>query len=323
MASGKLTGKNLRENVLDLLKSRRKEVLVGANLGGDTASLRGDGSFCVHTDPITGDTKEIGSLAIKVVLNDISAGFGEPVAVLLTLLLPESMDERDVKRIMIDAEREAENWNVEIIGGHTEFTNAVTRPIVNAVGIGKRAESYKPYTPKVGDSIVVTKNLALEGSFILAEQHASRLNLSITEKEELKGYSESTSVMREAEAVRLSGLSALMHDITEGGVIGAVAEICDIANIGIEIDLSSALVSDLTKKICDMLGINPYRLISSGSMLIITPFGQKITELLAEKGIKSTIIGSVIDDNGAYLTTDNGKIKIIAKPDELYRKIGE
>ena len=308
---------------MDLLKSRRKEVLVGANLGGDTASLLAEGSFCVHTDPITGATEEIGSLAIKVVLNDISAGFGEPIAVLLTLLLPESMDESDVKRIMLDAEREAENWNVEIVGGHTEFTDAVNRPIVNAVGIGKRAGNYKPYAPKVGDSIIVTKNLALEGSFILAEQHAKKLSLSQGELDELRHYAESTSVMREAEVVRLSGLPALMHDITEGGVLGAVAEISDIAKIGIQIELTSTLVSELTQKICDTLGVNPYRLISSGSMLIITPNGQKMSELLATKGIKATIIGKVTDDAGAYLSIANEKIKIIAEPDALYRKIGE
>lgn len=323
MASGKLTGNSLRKNVLDLLSSRRKEVLVGANCANDTASLLVEGAFCVHTDPITGATEEIGSLAIKVVLNDISAGYGEPIAVLLTLLLPETMDESDVKRIMLDAECEAQKWNVEIVGGHTEFTDAVTRPVVNAVGIGKRADAYKPYVPQVGDSVIVTKHLGLEGSFILLEQHAKKFNLTESEREEAKSYAAATSVMKEAEVVRNSGMQALMHDITEGGIMGAVAEICDIASIGMEIDPLSLPITELTQRICTTLMVNPHRLISSGSMLIITQNGKKMLDILGDSGIKATLIGRVTSDGYAYLKNDDKKLKIFAEPDELYRKIGE
>lgn len=324
MASGKLSGQSLRENVLNLLGRRRKEVLVGANLGGDCASLMGEGSFVVHTDPITGATKEIGSLAVKVVLNDISAGFGEPIALLLTLLLPENMDECDVKNIMQDAEQEAKKWNTEIIGGHTEFTDAVNRPIVNAVGIGKRAIDFKPYKPTVGDEVIITKNIALEGSFILAEQYHDRFDFSYEEEQELKKYAQNTSVMQEAAIVRNSGINAIMHDVTEGGIFGALAEICDIANVGIQISCASIPVSKLTLKICSKLDVNPYKLISSGSMIIITNRASDLCELIRNNGIEAVVIGKVIEGRNLYVLDDNGEnIKTFAERDELYRKIGE
>ena len=322
MASGKLSGKSLRENVLNLLKSRRKEVLVGATYGGDTASILSEGAFCVHTDPITGETKEIGSLAIKVVLNDISAGFGEPVAILLTILLPESADESDVKRIMLDAEEEAEKWNVEIIGGHTEFTDAVNRPIVNAVGIGIKDVNYTPYTPKAGDDVLITKSIALEGSFILAEKYENLLNLSMDEREELKEYVASTSVREEAKIVRISGIKALMHDVTEGGILGATSELCDVASIGIMLNKSDIPLSNLTQKICNILEVDPYRLISSGSMLIVTPNGRELRQALLQGGVNATFVGKVIDKKGAYIDSEETK-QIFAMPDELYRKMGE
>ena len=322
MASGKLSGKSLRENVLNLLKSRRKEVLVGATYGGDTASILSEGAFCVHTDPITGETKEIGSLAIKVVLNDISAGFGEPVAILLTILLPESADESDVKRIMLDAEEEAEKWNVEIIGGHTEFTDAVNRPIVNAVGIGIKDVNYTPYTPKAGDDVLITKSIALEGSFILAEKYENLLNLSMDEREELKEYVASTSVREEAKIVRISGIKALMHDVTEGGILGATSELCDVASIGIMLNKSDIPLSNLTQKICNILEVDPYRLISSGSMLIVTPNGCELQKALQQGGVNATFVGKVIDKKGAYIDSEETK-QIFAMPDELYRKMGE
>lgn len=322
MASGKLSGKSLRENVLNLLKSRRKEVLVGATYGGDTASILSEGAFCVHTDPITGETKEIGSLAIKVVLNDISAGFGEPVAILLTILLPESADESDVKRIMLDAEEEAEKWNVEIIGGHTEFTDAVNRPIVNAVGIGIKDVNYTPYLPKAGDDVLITKSIALEGSFILAEKYENLLNLSMDEREELKEYVASTSVREEAKIVRISGIKALMHDVTEGGILGATSELCDVASIGIMLNKSDIPLSNLTQKICNILEVDPYRLISSGSMLIVTPNGCELQKALQQGGVNATFVGKVIDKKGAYIDSEETK-QIFAMPDELYRKMGE
>ena len=322
MASGKLSGKSLRENVLNLLKSRRKEVLVGATYGGDTASILSEGAFCVHTDPITGETKDLGSLAIKVVLNDISAGFGEPVAILLTILLPESADESDVKRIMLDAEEEAEKWNVEIIGGHTEFTDAVNRPIVNAVGIGIKDVNYTPYLPKAGDDVLITKSIALEGSFILAEKYENLLNLSMEEREELKEYVASTSVREEAKIVRISGIKALMHDVTEGGILGATSELCDVASIGIMLNKSDIPLSNLTQKICNILEVDPYRLISSGSMLIVTPNGRELRQALLQGGVNATFVGKVIDKKGAYIDSEETK-QIFAMPDELYRKMGE
>ena len=323
MASGKLSGKSLRENVLNLLERRREEVLVGANLGGDCASMRMEGDFVVHTDPITGATKEIGSLAVKVVLNDISAGFGEPVAILLTLLLPENMDESDVKEIMLDAEKEAKKWDAEIVGGHTEFTDAVTRPIVNAVGVGKRTSSYKPYQVKAGDSVIMTKQIALEGSLILADTYAEKLDLSKEEKEEIKTYSALTSVATEAKIVRISGISAVMHDVTEGGIFGAIAEISEILGVGIEVDTSLIPVSELSLKISNKLGINPYKLISSGSMIIITSNADELKNQIEAEGIKATVIGSVISERGTYAIIDGKKKKIIAEPDELFRKYGE
>ena len=297
-------------------------MLVGATYGGDTASILSEGAFCVHTDPITGETKEIGSLAIKVVLNDISAGFGEPVAILLTILLPESADESDVKRIMLDAEEEAEKWNVEIIGGHTEFTDAVNRPIVNAVGIGIKDVNYTPYLPKAGDDVLITKSIALEGSFILAEKYENLLNLSMDEREELKEYVASTSVREEARIVRISGIKALMHDVTEGGILGATSELCDVASIGIMLNKSDIPLSNLTQKICNILEVDPYRLISSGSMLIVTPNGRELRQALLQGGVNATFVGKVIDKKGAYIDSEETK-QIFAMPDELYRKMGE
>ena len=322
MASGKLSGKNLRENVLDLLSSRRGEVLVGAGVASDCASLCSEGTLVVHTDPITGATKEIGSLAVKVVLNDIAAGYGEPIALLLTLLLPETMSYEDVKHIMLDAEAEATKWNAEIIGGHTEFTDAVTRPVVNAVGVGKRATNYVAYKPQIGDGIIVTKKVALEGTFILAEQYANRLNLLEDELLEIKKYSELTSVMAEAKAIRESGISACMHDITEGGVLGAVKELCDITGVGATVYVDKIPVSELTKKVTTALKVNPLRLISSGSMLIVTANATEAIKALAEANIDATLIGEITLGDARLINKENIEI-INVEPDELYRKIGD
>ena len=171
MRAGKLTGKELKDNVLSVISHRREEILNSARLGGDCARIALGADMLVHADPVTGEAVNIGSLAVEVSANDVIAAGGEPVAFLLTLILPESCDACDVKRIMTDAEREAVAWNAEIVGGHTEFSSAVTRPVVNAVAIGKAVDGWLPHTPEAGDAVVVTKTLGIEGTVILADMY--------------------------------------------------------------------------------------------------------------------------------------------------------
>ncbi len=324
MRLGKLTGKELKDYVLSNISRRRKEVIASAALGADCARIAPCGDILVHTDPITGEAVNIGSLAIEVSANDIIAGGGEPLAFLITLILPETSDISDVDRIMRDAEREAAAWDAEIVGGHTEFTDAVTRPVVNAVAIGKAVEGWKPHKPEVGDRVIVTKTLAIEGTVLLADMYSEKLGLGVSDLAELEIYRKSTGILPEGRALRLAGISCNMHDVTEGGIFGAAYELAHGYGIGIALDAEKIPFGSLSLKVCSALGADPYRLISSGSMLIIASDADAVLEALAAHGIKGTVVGSVTDGEGLTVRYPDGREEFTdISADELYRFKGE
>ena len=295
-----------------------------ASLGGDCARMALGADMLVHTDPVTGEAVNIGSLAIEVSANDVIAAGGEPVAFLITLILPESCDASDVKKIMADAEREAVAWNAEIVGGHTEFSSAVTRPVVNAVAIGKAAEGWLPHAPEAGDAVIVTKTLAIEGTVILADMFKNKLALGSSELTELERYRKSTGILPEGRALRAARIPCNMHDVTEGGIFGAVCELAAGAGVGVTLYADKVPFGALTLKVCGKLGVDPYRLISSGSMLIVARDGEAVVRALGEAGIMATAVGHVTDGEGLTVVYSDGReIHTEIQADELYRFKGE
>lgn len=327
MEIGKLPNDLLEKIIIKNINNRREEVLIRSAIGEDTAIVDLGDELCVlSTDPITGATKEIGSLAIHISCNDIATSGGEPVVVLLSILAPPSTSEKEIEDIMIQAGDTSKELNVEIVGGHTEITDAVNRIVINTTVIGKLNRNRVPKIEdvKVGDKILITKYAGIEGTTILANELEEQLVHKMgREKIEIaKNMSSMLSVVKEG---MLSGQIGVkyMHDITEGGVLGAVWEAAKATGMGVMIDEESIPFKDVTTEIGDILNIDIYRLISSGSMLIIAEEekGRKIIEKLERENIKSTIIGEITESE--ILIKKQDRICKIDPPasDELYKAL--
>lgn len=327
MEIGKLPNNILEKIVISNIKNKRKEVLVRAAVGEDNAIIDFGKDLCViSTDPITGATKNIGKLAIHISCNDVATSGAEPIGVLLTILAPPNTRENEIEEIMIDAGKAAEELNVEIVGGHTEITDAVNRIVISTTVIGKQDKDRLPRSEniEIGDKVLITKYAAIEGTSILANELESKLIDKIGKEkiEEAKNMDSMLSVVKEGLIAGGIGVN-YMHDITEGGIYGAVWEASKAINKGIMVNKSLIPVQDVTKEIAEILDIDLYRLISSGSMLIIAKENNvsKIDDELKNQGIKLTIIGEVID-KGIMLEQD-GCIGEIEAPgsDELYKAL--
>lgn len=317
MRQGKLSSSELKKNVLEVIKHRRPEIISGAALGEDCAEFFGSGKFLISTDPITGKTANLGSLAIKVASNDVIASGGEPFLAMLTIIAPITAKPSDIKIVMEDAEAEAAKMNLEIAGGHTEFSDSVNRMIASCTVIGKTNKHITATNPKIGDSIVVTKDVGLEGINIIVENLSDELGLSIEEIEEAKNYSNSLSILEEGRICRDFNVSS-MHDITEGGIFGAISEVCEGAGVGAELYVEKIPVTKLSKKVADKIGIDIYKLLSSGSLLVTTSKPGELIELLSKAKIKATEVG-VITGKLPYAVYSNGTKKLLKVcPDELF-----
>lgn len=325
MEIGKLPNEILEKIVISNIKTKRKEILVGAAIGKDSAIVDFGEEVCVmSTDPITGATKDLGSLAVHVSCNDVATSGAEPLGVLLTILAPPETAIEDIENIMIDASKAAEEINIEIMGGHTEITDGVNRIIISSTVIGKQKKDKLPNIKdiKVGDKVMVTKWVGIEGTAIIAKELNDKLKDKIGEEKliEAQNLGNMISVVKEGIICGQIGVK-YMHDITEGGVFGAVWEASKAINKGIKIKEDLIPVNTITREIGTLLNIDIYRLISSGSMLIIAGEDKvsKINEELSRNGIKSTVIGEVIESK--ILLEKGGHTIEIEPPssDELYK----
>lgn len=323
MEIGKLPNELLESLVLNLLKNKRKDVITRGAVGEDCAVIDFDKYACVlSTDPITGASKNIGKLAIHISANDVASNGAEPIGILLTILAPPDTTKEQIEEIMIDASNTAKELNMEIIGGHTEITNSVNRIVINSTAIGKQLKEKVLNARNIekGYKVILTKKLAIEGTSIIAEDLEDILKKDIDDNliKEAKNLIDNISVVKEGMIAGELGVE-YMHDITEGGLFGAIYEASQAIHKGIKIYKNKIKLEKSTKIICEKLNIDPYRLIASGSLIIITEV-ENATKLLnnfEEENIEANIIGEVIDD-GVFI--DNEKIDP-PESDELYKVI--
>lgn len=323
MYLGKLTTEDLNRLVLSKIKNHRSTTKVGPGVGLDVAYLDFDGQLmAVASDPITGAGKNLGSLAMLIACNDISAGGGDPLAVMLTMLLPAHIKEEEIAEIMEDAQAMATKLDVDILGGHTEITTAVTRTVLSITAIGRVEKALKGI--QAGDSIVMTKSLGLEGaSIIVAEKDEIKAHLSQEEIEDARKMGELLSIAKEARVGRKHNVN-FMHDITEGGLIGALSEMCFGDSWGFIVEENKVNIHEVTKKVADFYKLDPYQLISSGSLLLTLPEEgvEDLIKDLAKEGIEAAHIGRFTQDGKKILRSDTDKEVDPQAGDELYRVMG-
>lgn len=325
MEIGKVSNNDLEKYVFKNINSHRKEVLTKSSIGIDTAVLDFDGDLIVTSvDPITGANKNLGYLAINISVNDVSCQGADPVGVLISILLPAESKLEDLNKIMEDAERACRQNNLEIIGGHTEVTDAVNKIVLTTTVIARVNKNKMPKISsiKVGDVIAVSKDIGLEGTSIILEEKGNEF----LSEDELRKESidiKDLSVLREAK-IAVDFNVKYMHDVTEGGIYGALWECSEAIGKGIEVDNIKIPVKDVTKKIGSHYNINIYGLISSGSMLMV--FNEEdfkaYKKACLEKNIKITQIGKVTEEDKKILIDNGKKIEIpVPASDELYKII--
>ena len=299
MKLGKLSNDKLDSLILSKFGHTRKEVVCSPHVGVDCAAVDLGGRIAVlSTDPITAADKHIGSLTVHVNCNDAAAAGAEPIGLLVTLLIPPHGTEEEVEHIARELAEAAKLANIEIIGGHTETTASVNRYVTCAAVIARAGKNgiITPAGMKIGQDIIMTKTAGIE---------------------EARGFMSMISVVKEGLYAAEHGATA-MHDITEGGVFGAAWEMAEASGCGMVLYPEKVPVHPITRKICQRLGIDPYRLISSGSMLIACDDGESMVKGLAAAGISAAVIGRAVESGVS--TADGAEIQAPGA-DELYKVI--
>lgn len=329
LKTGKLDSDLLKQLVFDKITYRSDEVKVRPGIGEDCAVMDFGQYECImSTDPITAAVNDIGRLAIHITCNDIASNGVQPLGIMLAVMLPEGTTEDDVAHIMGQAAETAGSLGVEIIGGHTEVTPAVKQPVIVSTAIGKTlsGNSQSGNDMNAGDYIMMSKTVGLEGSGIIACDYEEQLKNTLTgdELERAKSFLDRVSVVAEGVAAGMVGTHG-MHDITEGGIMGAVWEMCQISHKGALVWEDEIPIEPETEKICNHFEINPMRLISSGSMVMVVARDKKdeMLNAMADAGVQCTVIGTIEEESYGIMKKSGEEISEIAPPyaDELYKVV--
>jgi len=324
LPEGKIPPETLENIVFKHLGVLNPRVLLGPGIGEDAAVVELEHKIIViAADPITGAIEDIGWLSVHVNANDIACHGAKPTWFLSIILLPENSDEKTLEKIVLQMDKAAKELGIAIVGGHTEVTPGLKRPIVAGFMIGEveKDNFIKSSGAIPGDKIILTKGVAIEGTATIATEREKELSHLLDKNliEKAKQYKWKISVVKDAlTAAEVGGVTA-MHDPTEGGVLGGLHEIADASKTGFAVQEEKIrkMISEETRKICELLKIDPLRLIGSGALLITAKpeKSQQIVEALNSKGIPAEVIGHILDNpKRRIFFRKDGKTKRAQRP---------
>ncbi|MCK5671546.1 AIR synthase family protein [Candidatus Bathyarchaeota archaeon] len=326
LATGKIPKDVLNRLVLTCLGAHSDRVLKGPKVGEDAALLdMGDRIIIAKANPITGAEIKIGWLAVHINANDVAARGGKPLWYLSTILLPEGAHESLLETIMKEQHEACCALGISIVGGHTEVVKGLPKAIVSGFMLGEVSAESMVTTDgaRIGDDIILTKGVGIEGTGILASdlRHKLGAHMSAEQLDSAAKFLDMISVVPEAMAASSIGVHS-MHTPTEGGVLNGLLEISEACKLGFTVSEADMPVHDETKAISEALGIDPLKLLSSGSLLICSDPGRSkdILGALEKIGVKANVIGKITD--GSCVIIDGNGIERAAGEviqDELFR----
>jgi hydrogenase expression/formation protein HypE len=299
----------LRATTLQALLDRRPvkdpRVVVGPKVGEDAAVIDlGDRYLVATSDPITFATDDIARYAVQVNANDVAVRGARPRWFLATLLLPEGRTTDDsVERLFAELHAACDELDVALVGGHTEVAHGLDRVVIAGTMLGEVAKDKLVTTggARVGDAVVLTKGVPLEGAAIIAREKEAELlargvRPAVVRRAKAFLRTPGLSVLPEAEiACELAAVHA-MHDPTEGGVATALHELADAAGVGLRIDRDRLTILPEGRELCAAFGLDPLGTIASGALLMtLAPADAGIViHALARESIDSHFIGQVV-----------------------------
>jgi len=301
---GKLPSAMLAE-LLAKVTHADPRVLLGPGIGRDAAVIEMDGRLLVaKMDPVTFAIDDIGWYAVHVNANDIACMGARPRWFLATALLPPGAPDSLPGAIFDQLTAACAALGIELVGGHTEVTLGLERPIISGAMLGEATHDEIVMGTGVmpGDRVVLTKGIAIEGTALLAREAHRRLRrlgvpAATIERAARMLYEPGISVVADAQAVTAAAKPRLMHDPTEGGLATALDELAQAAGASVRVDLDAVPVFDETRAICAALDLNPMGLLASGALLAVVAGTdcERVAAHVMDAGITCIPVATIVE----------------------------
>jgi hydrogenase expression/formation protein HypE len=324
MDEGKVPWAILKE-LTSLSGAKRQGIVLGAAPGVDVAAIDISKAIqtsqefysstafpilCFKTDPVTFPTSEPGRYAVTINANDLATAGALPFGFNATILLPPGASESVILAIQQQIHNKCSEMGVVILGGHSEVTAGVNHPVVSGAMIGFVPwDFFPPRTARPGDLIVCSGWVGAEGTGILLDAGKRHFAEQMTDAEIAKSseIGKSISIVDEVLKVNRKARPNVIHDPTEGGVIGGVFEMVTSIGLGATLHQESFPIHDGTRRICSILSIDPLRLISSGCVLYIID-EERLDSVLNNSKQPVSVVGTIEGTDSGEVLMDGQSI---------------
>lgn len=330
---GKLDLRLLRRLLEAFGSAENARVVVGPAVGEDAAVLAtGDpGRYLVaKTDPVTFATEEIGWYAVHINANDVAIRGAQPRWFQAAILLPEGKTTEElVERVFRQVAEACRGIGASLVGGHTEISHGLERPLVigSMLGEVEREKLVTTEGAQVGDAIIMTKGVVIEGTAVIAREKGGELRAKGYEKALIQRateflYDPGISVVEDARLALEEGVHA-MHDPTEGGLLTGIYEMMEASGKGMVIDADEIPILPEAQLLCEAFGLDPLRTITSGTLLLAADAAkaQRIVSRYRDRGILAAAIGEVREKHhGRMLKRGDDVVELVPhEQDEVAR----
>jgi hydrogenase maturation factor len=323
MKIGKVSELMLTRSVLKNITSKNGKVTEKPNAGSDcgVTVIAGTNVGMVTSGVVDYSEDDVEFYTFYRAYNSMMAAGYRPVSMMINLILPVDGKEKNIKEIEKRYDELCREHNMQICGGHTQFSKNVNKIITSVTIMGEQFTRFDDIIEKDSQlSLVMTKAMGIEGTAIVSKDREDILRKRFNGRfcDQCLDFKKYISIEKEAMVAAEFG-AVRMHDVSGGGVFAAIWELAGALGKGVEADLRAIPVWQETIEVTEVFGMNPYKMVSQGSLLIATYDGDGIVEALASQDIPAAVIGVFTDNNDRVLINNDEK-RFLDSPrgDDIY-----
>ena len=321
MKNGKISESIYKRSVLRQLHSENDDCIKAANVGEDFAVTSNAVAVSKSFDLDIRDKDSFAMIAVCRAVNAVAQTGAIPVGLTVSVMIPTLANEADFRELVKALDKACSKTGVKLMQVDSVVTRACKTFVVTCTCIGKPGDRHTfPSKLAAGMDIIAVNYAGLEGSALLAIEREEELKkkYSIPFIDKAKKYIEYLPIISEAAVAVQSGVCA-MHDISEGGIYGALWEMGQGSGVGLEIDLKQIPIRQETIEICEFFDVNPYKLLSTGSLLMAAEDGNAVVRAIRQAGGEAAVIGKATDSNDrVLLCEDERRFLETTQTDELW-----
>lgn len=323
MKQGRVSERIFKRSILKKISFKRSETSTHAGVGEYCAVLNfsENASTVVSSDTIADCSLGNERNLIIRVINNLATKGATPVSADFSIVLPEDYDENELKKLMDRLVLITREFDIEITNVKTKVSKKVSDVVLSVTVTGNKDRAFFLSGARPGDDIVVSKCIGLEGTSLIAKRKQDEILEKFPSHmvTEAINFDKRLSILPEAATAVKSGVSAMLS-LSEGGIFAGLWELGEASGVGLEIDLRKIPVKQETIEIANLIDINPYALLSGGSLLMTASDGNKLVMDLNKQGIESCIIGKCTDSNDRVLLNEEVRRFLeLDVEDEIYK----